>query len=286
METGSLSAAARALRLAQPTVRRLIAALESTLGLTLFTRAANGLTPTAAAHRLAPLAEGIAAQAGAFARAAEALKSTSGGTVRVTASRVISTHVLPPLLSGLQRDAPDITIELLASDGPEDLPRRAADIALRLTEPRQAALIARRLPAIEIGLFASPDFVDRHGHPADARDLTRWPFIAEDRGTRFAEGFAARDLPLPATHALRCDDDLVQIAALCAGLGIGLCQTGIAARLGLVRVLPGIVVTLPAWLVLHEDQRDVPPVRRVFDHLAATLPGQLAPPPRDPDASA
>lgn len=95
MQTGSLSGASRALRVAQPTVRRQIEALEDALGGTLFTRAPNGLSPTELAQAALPHAEAIAASARALVRTASAPTSDRRGTVRVTASRVIGIEVLP-----------------------------------------------------------------------------------------------------------------------------------------------------------------------------------------------
>ncbi|WP_370400995.1 LysR family transcriptional regulator [Sulfitobacter sp. JB4-11] len=268
MTHGSLSAAARALRLAQPTVRRHIEALEDELGTALFTRAVNGLTPTAKAQQLLPIARAVLDQTAALGRAAAADAARPVGVVRLTASRVVATHVLPPLLARLRSDAPGLRFEIAATDAAENLNQRAADIAVRFTAPRQQALVAAKLPDVVVGLFTAPG-VHR---PRTPEALQEAPFISDDREDRLLPAMLASGLPVPRNIVLRCDDPLAQLAHLQAGLGIGLCQIKLAARLGLERVLPDIVYPMPAWLVVHEDQRHLPHIAPVFAHLKAHLP--------------
>ncbi len=268
MEHGSLSATARALRLSQPTVRRQIEALEAQTGAKLFTRASNGLTPTPMARSLLPLAQSVAHEAEAFARSAASQAQARAGTVRLTASRVLSTHCLPLVLPVLHDAFPDIRIELTATDRAENMARRAADVALRLTAPTQDALIARKLPAIAFGVFAAP-------HKADAfsaAGLRHAPMISDDRHRQIEPGLAALGHPVPENVVLRTDDPLAQIAAIQAGLGIGITQCAIAQRLGLVRLFPDIETTLPCYVVMHEDQAQIARVRAIFDGLVTHLP--------------
>ena len=268
MTHGSLSAAARALRLAQPTVRRQIEALEAELGAALFTRAANGLTPTALAQQLLPMAQSVLDEARALTRAASSQAHALEGTVRLTCSRVVASHVLPPLLAQLRTSTPGIRFEVAATDQPENLARRAADIAIRFTPPVQQALVAAKLPDVALGLFTGPA-----GPRIDAlTELPTAPFIADDREGLILPALAQLGLPEPGNIVLRCDDPLTQIAAVHAGLGIGVTQVKLAERLGLVRLLPQITVPMPAWLVVHEDQAQIARIRLVFDHLKKELP--------------
>src|SRR5215469_10705563 len=96
VETGSLSAAGRALGLTQPTVGRHIESLETALGLKLFTRSFDGFSPTDAAIELRPYAEGLAATSAALRRAASSHGFGVRGAVRLTASEIIGVEVLPP----------------------------------------------------------------------------------------------------------------------------------------------------------------------------------------------
>src|ERR1700754_1327414 len=96
---GSLSSAARALGATQPTMGRQVAALESSLGVKLFTRSLDGLSPTEAGLRLVPAVEAMAAAAAAAQRAASGEVDAERGTVRITASDIVGGHVLPSMLA-------------------------------------------------------------------------------------------------------------------------------------------------------------------------------------------
>jgi len=269
MTHGSLSAAARALHLAQPTVRRHIEALEEGLDTQLFTRAANGLTPTAMAHTLLPMAAAVLEEARALARVASAERDLLKGPVRITCSRIVATHVLPPLMASLRSTAPDITYEIAATDVAENLARRAADIAIRFTAPTQLSLKALKLPDVALGLFASPTLADIK------QDLNTLPFLSDDRADQIVPALTALGAPVPENVVLRCDDPLALLANLQAGVGAGICQVKLAQRLGLKRLHPQITHAMPAWLVVHEDQAQIARIRHVFDHLKTHLPAVM-----------
>jgi DNA-binding transcriptional LysR family regulator len=127
LRTGSLSAAARALGMAQATARRRIDELESRVGMNLFVRSPKGLMPTDTARDLIGHAEAMALAAEAFTRAASAEASVPGGTVRVTSTELVSVEILPPLLHELRVALPDLTLELSVSNKPEDLALQESD---------------------------------------------------------------------------------------------------------------------------------------------------------------
>src|SRR5258707_6896398 len=151
LKEGSLSGAARALGVAQPTVGRHVAALEKSLRLALFTRSQMGLIPTEAALSLRTFAESMQSTAAALERAAASQGAGVNGTVRVTASDVIGVEVLPPVVAALRDQHPDLAVELVLSSRVQDLLKREADIAVRMVRPRQELLVARRIGEIEGG---------------------------------------------------------------------------------------------------------------------------------------
>ncbi|MFZ5668821.1 MAG: LysR family transcriptional regulator [Pseudomonadota bacterium] len=274
MRRGSLSGAARALGLTQPTVGRQVTALEAALGVVLFTRSPQGLTPTAAALELAPRVEEMHAAAEAAERAVRGGASGERGVVRITASEIIGGVVLPPVLAGFREHHPGVVVELALTNRTEDLLRRDADIAVRMVRPAQAALVARRLGAVAIGLYAHRRYAAAHGLPDSLEALADHPLIGFDRDETAGRSIGAEAFDIRReTFAFRCDSDLAQLAALRAGFGIGGCQTAIAAAdPDLVPVLPGVVrFELEMWLAMHEDLRASPRVRRMFDHLAGGL---------------
>lgn len=269
---GSLSGAARALGLTQPSVARHIDALEAVVGAALFVRTQRGLSPTEAALRLRPYAEVLASTSAALLRAASAGAGEVGGTVRISASEVVGAEHLPPILTRLRRRYPALHLELVLSNALDDLLQRRADVAVRMVEPAQQALVARRAGSVELGLHAHRDYLDRRGVPETMDDLARHDLIGFDTETPAIRAIARRYPALNrAAFALRADSDLAQLAAIRAGFGIGVCQVQVARRdPALVRVLGGaFTAALGVWIVTHEDLRTSPRCRAVFDALAA-----------------
>lgn len=274
LRTGSLSGAARALDLAQPTVRRRIEELEKGLATALFTRSPSGLLPTERALALREHAEAMAMAADAFVRSASAGAQEVAGTVRITASDVIAVEVLPAMLAALCARHPALVIELSPSNRNEDVLRREADVAVRMAPPQQDALVARRVGAVPLGLHAHRDYLALRGTPASLDAARGHALIGVEHDTPVVRILQERGLPVRREDfTFRSDSDLAQLAAIRAGLGIGVCQVPLAARdPALVRLLPDAFgLDLETWVVAHEDQRGVARVRAVFDALVTGL---------------
>ncbi|VVD84654.1 LysR family transcriptional regulator [Pandoraea communis] len=276
---GSLSGAARALGITQPTVGRHIAALEAALGQALFTRSQTGLLPTDAAESLRAHALAMQHTALAFERAAASDGDGVNGVVRISASEVVGVEVLPPILSALRRAHPQLTLELVPTNRIQDLLHREVDIAVRMAAPQQDALIARRVGNIDIGLHARDDYLTRYGTPSSMTELARHALIGFDQMTPFLRE-ATRNVPLWSrdAFAFRADSDLAQLAMIRAGYGIGGCQVPLARRdARLVRVLPNAFrFKLPTWVTMHEDLRQSARCKAVFDALVAGLSAYMA----------
>ncbi|CAN7671492.1 LysR family transcriptional regulator [Cupriavidus necator] len=274
LETGSLSAAGRAMGLTQPTVGRHIDSLEAALGLKLFTRSFEGFAPTDAAHELKPYAAGIAATAAAMRRVASGHGAGVRGTVRLSASEVIGVEVLPPILAALHNEHPELEIELVLSNQADDLLRREADIAVRMFRPEQAALVATRVGGIELGLHAHESYLASRGVPKSLADLSRFALIGFDQENAFIRRLQARFKAFSRDAlAFRANSDLAQLGAIRAGFGIGVCQSALAARdPRLVRVLSNqFSMTMDTWVAMHEDLRESARCAVTFAALAAGL---------------
>ncbi|WP_373377794.1 LysR family transcriptional regulator [Cupriavidus nantongensis] len=271
---GSLSGAARKLGLTQPTVGRHVCALEAAFAQALFTRTPTGLVPTDAATALQGYAQAMHSTAAALEREAFSQGQGVQGTVRVSASEVVGIEVLPPVLARLRREHPLLRVELVATNRVQDLLQREADLAIRMSPPRQEALVARRIGAVELGLFAHADYVAEQGMPATVAGLAAHALIGFDEETPFLRAAAAK---FPAwrreAFALRSDSDLAQLAMLRAGCGIGICQAALAARdPHLLRVLPdAFSFSLDTWVTMHGDLRGSRRCRVVFDALVACM---------------
>tara|TARA_R110000824_G_scaffold366730_3_gene555756 strand:+ start:13187 stop:14089 length:903 start_codon:yes stop_codon:yes gene_type:complete len=275
---GSLSAAARALGLTQPTVGRHVDALEDALGIALFTRSQGGLVPTESALALVPHAEAMASAADALRRAASGEAEEDRGTVRITASEMIGTEVLPAILARFREKHPRIVVELMLSNRSEDLLQREADIAVRMIRPTQGALLAKKVGEVSIGLHAHQNYIQAHGLPTNVDELRSHAIIGYDREPSIRRQIDvgleySRDL-----FAFRSDSDIAQFAALRSGFGIGMCQFGLARKYPeLVPMLKTEVhFELDVWIVMHEDHRTSLRMRLMFDHLAKELAEYVA----------
>jgi len=271
---GSLSAAARRLRLTQPTVGRHIEALEAALGVSLFTRAPQGMTPTPAALEILPHAGAMAAAAEAALRAASGRAEALTGTVRLTASEVISAEVLPPILADFRDAHPGIDLELVPTNRMEDILRRDADIAIRMAEPEQKALVSRFIGELDVGLYAHRRYLAGKAAPRTLEELREHTLIGFDRDMTLLDNRS--EAPFPLTRDLfrvRSDSDLAQLALLRGGLGIGGCQVGIGRQQpDLVPVMPETLrFGLKMWIAMHEDQRTSRRIRALFDHLVGAM---------------
>lgn len=275
VETGSLSAAARVLKVAQPTVGRQIAALEAALGVALVERAGRDLVPTPAGRALVEPLAAMAEAALRVSRIAAGQAEGIAGRVVLSASDSMAAYVLPEILAELTERAPEIEIGVVVSNLLSDLMRREADIALRHVRPEEPGLIARRVHAGHAYLYAAPAFLRRHGKPT-LEGLRGLPVIGFAEPGRMAALLAARGLPVEAADIrLYSDNTVAGWELVRRGLGIGLMAEQIARRTpGLERIVPdfaGIPVEL--WLVTHRELQTSRRLRLVWDHLAGALAG-------------
>lgn len=273
MQEGTLSAAARRLGTTQPTVGRQIRQLEETCGEVLFLRRGTSLEPT-------PAALGIHARAGdvdaavrslgrAFARLGE---SEEARIVRITAPTLVADHLFPSILPDITEQVPRVQFHILPSDLVQDLQRRHADIALRLTEPTQPDLIARRIGRVELGFFATRRYLSLSGVPETAADLESHRLITplDDAVVRAVLARAGLD-PGSFEGAIRSDDLRYRHAMMKAGLGIATGHDWMARHdPDLVRILPDFTIDVfSVWLVATEDIRTSRALGAAYDALGA-----------------
>jgi DNA-binding transcriptional LysR family regulator len=275
LEKGSLLAASRDLQLSQPTIGRHVAELESQLGLVLFDRNGRGLLPTEAAYHLAESARIMQSGADQLARNVLGADLGASGTVRITASQPVSCYVLPPLLAQMRLSLPDVQVELAASNEVSNLLRREADIAVRMVQPEQASIIARRVGKVTLRACAHQDYLRRRGVPRQPSDLLAHDLIGGDRNDDTLKGFAAQGLVVGREQfAFRADDLIVVWQAVRAGLGVGFVSEHlIRSDPAVIPVLPKLKIQpLPVWLAVHKEIRTSKRIRAVYDFLADALP--------------
>jgi DNA-binding transcriptional LysR family regulator len=272
-EEQTLTAAAEALGLSQPTLGRHIRELETLLGETLFDRLPGRMSPNERADflmaRLQPLRDSV----GRFEHAVWGGDEAVAGTVRVTTSEVLGALVLPRLLAPLLRDTPTLQIEIQASNEVQNLLRREADIAIRFLRPEQDDVIAISVGQTELGLFGSKDMVDRLPAGYTPSHL-KGRYVGDIGVERAIEISTGAGHPLQrADFCFRSMSEIAQLHAVEAGIGVaGLLAVFAKERPGLVRLFPELVaLRVPVWLCAHEDLRRSQRMRRVFDHLTVSL---------------
>lgn len=278
LDHGSLLGAARALAMSQPTVGRHIAELESQLGTVLFERTGRGLLPTQRARQLAEAARTMESGALQLARAASGTDAGISGTVRITASQPVACVLLPPVLAQMRLALPQVQVELVASNQVSNLLRREADIALRMVQPDQSSLVARRIGKVTLGTYAHRDYLHRHGTPKLPQELLAHALIGDDRDGVVQRGFASLGFAAsPETFVFRTDDLMAYFAAVRAGLGIGFIADYVARTdAQLVPLLPMLKLpALPIWLTVHREIRTSARIRAVYDFLAGAVPKAL-----------
>lgn len=273
-ETGSLSAAARRLKLGQPTVTRRLALLEYTVGATLFRRSVEGASLTAAGERLVLPARKMAEWAGELHRAAERQDGTPRGLVRITASPSLCFDFLAPFAGFLATKHPGLRLELSSAVQYVDLVRGDADLALRPLAPSNPDLVLVHSLVTETAVFVSRALKARLPKQPTLQALpwVAWspPFDAVPPNPQLAA--AIPDF----TPAFTADHYLVQLAAAEAGVGAILLNRDLHRFKRETSLVPldlelGKWAKLPLHLVCAKSALDIPRVRKVADLLVREL---------------
>jgi DNA-binding transcriptional LysR family regulator len=274
-EQGSVSAAAAHLQTNAATVSRQIAALEACLGAELFVRSRQGMQPTVVAQQLMVPARAMHQAMAALSLGAAGNDSTVQGLVRISASVSLANFLLPDVLSVLRGLHPGIRLEIIATDVPTNLLKRDADIAIRLLQPGQNDLIAKRVAWFTLGLYASHGYLKRRGTPKlDAQHLMGHEFIDVAPQRPLTAGFAKLGLAhLEQRVVCVCSDHASAWQMVKGGIGISSSMKVVAERepsvsAVLTDVKPG---RFPVWLVTHRGLRQQPRTRLVYEYLAQAL---------------
>jgi DNA-binding transcriptional LysR family regulator len=275
-EEGSLSAAARALGMAQPTLGRQVDALEDELGVVLFERAGRGLVLTPSGEDLLAHVRAMGAAAGRVSLTASGRTEAVEGRITITASEIYSAYVLPRIVAKLRREQPRIEVELVASNVSVDLRRREADIAIRAVRPTQPDLVAKKVFDDPARFYATPAYLRHIGNPATIAELcARADFIAFQTDDNYLDQLNRLGLVLTRKN--------LTVLTMSHPVHWELARRGVAVGMGpeivgdrddaVVRVLPDLIRPMPfeIWLTAHRELNTSRRVRMVFDFLAAEL---------------
>lgn len=243
--------------------------------MTLFDRTSQGLVLAPAGRHLIEHANSMLASAHRFLLTAEGQTQAIDGTVRITASDVVATYVLPPLIRDLRQQEPNIQVEIVASDDTGNLLQREADIAVRMYQPTQLDVITKKVGYLDVGMYASHTYVEAFGEPASVDDFARHQIIGEDTRTAIVEGFAENGVAVSREDfGVRCDDQVVAWELCKAGCGIGFIQQQIGNAEALVVPLLGgqVLGSIPVWLTAHAELRTSARIAYVYDFIAERFP--------------
>lgn len=273
-ETGSLSAAARKLGLTQPTLSRQVAAIEQSMGVTLFERVGKAMVLTHTGLELLEHARAMGAAAAALSLVATGRSEAVEGVVSVSATDAVAAYLLPPLVRQLRAQEPGIAIEVISTNAMSDLLRREADIAIRHVKPEQPDLITRHVREATASFYASKEWVQVYGHPRTAGEAAGLPFVGSDRTGQYLSYMQQHGLPLSEKNfSCYADHSAAHWSLVRQGMGIGAMMDEIALDTpDIVQVLDDLpAVRFPIWLVSHRELRTSRRIQVVFEALAQGL---------------
>ncbi len=274
---GSFTRAGEALGLSQSAVSRQIGALEEELHVPLFHRHARGLLLTEQGETLRQTVTEVMNRLEAVRFSLGEQRDKPRGELRITTTMAIGTSWLVPRLGAFLDLYPDVNLSVILTDDELDLSMREADIALRMREPQQQDLVRRRLFLVHYHLYASKDYVARHGSPQAPADLDRHRMLAYGvTGAAFLVRLNAgltlgRDPKNPRSAALSVNNITALRAAVDAGIGIAVLPDYQVEPDGdLVRLLPGEEMpVLECYLAYPEEMRNVARVQAFRDFLVS-----------------
>lgn len=271
-EEGTLSAAAKALGLTQPTLSRQIAALQAEMKVSLFERVGQRLVLTESGVELLECARAMGNAAQNFSLAATGQSQELEGSVVISAGELDAVFRLPKIISKLRRDEPGIEIEVIVTNKPSDLKRREADIAIRSFRPDQQDLIAKKLGEENIWLYATPNYLAQVPEKSEHSDVSNIQFIGFDQSNAVSNLLNEQGWNLSKQNfQVITSFQMLQLELCREGLGMIFFPEGMIDKdPELVRAFEyfGPAIQLPIWLVCHQELRTNRRIRRVFDYIA------------------
>ena len=275
-DAGSLTHAGDTLHLSQSAVSRQIRALEDSLNTTLFHRHARGLILTEQGELLFDATVAMTKRLDAAAARIRDSEEEVFGELRVTTTTGFGSLWLAPRLSKLYDLYPDLTIDLMLEEKVLDLPMREADVAIRMKEPSQADLVRKRLMNIRMRLYASPEYIAKHGMPERIEDISKHRLICQNpRSAQVASGLALvqRLMTYNVSSMLTVNNYFGVLQSVIHGLGIGMLPDYSAQDLrSVISVLPDVEsVEVTVYLAYPEELRQSKRIAAFRDFVEAEI---------------
>ena len=271
-EKGTLSAAATALNLTQPTLSRQVQALEKALQVSLFERVGQRLSLTDSGIALLEHAKAMGNDALAFSLTANGKTTQIEGTVIISVAELTAFYHMPTIIKKLRKLEPGITLEIVVTNEASDLKRREADIAIRNFHPKQPDLIAKKVGNEPIWLYGYKQYLSRLSDAEMCLKATGINILGFDRSKSVIDILNKENWHLtPKNFPIITSFQLLQLELCKQGLGLILFpeQMGdLESELEKAFEFKGAIMTLPVWLVCHQELRTSLRVKRVFDFIA------------------
>ena len=287
-DSGSLSAAARALGKSLPAVSRTVTQLEERLGARLLNRSTRKLTLTEAGAAFYDSAKRILAEIDEAELAIGGGAAAPRGTLTVTAPLLFGRlHVAPVVAEWLKR-YPEVAAQLMLTDRNVNLVEEGIDVAVRIGQLDDSSLVARRLGEVARVVCASPSYLRRHGVPRtpdDLRDRECLRFTGLTPGREWTFVHESRELRVPIASRFACNvvEPAIDVARNGGGVLMALSYqvAGDIAAGRLVRLLrPFEPPPLPLNALFLSPRLMAARVRVFLDLLAQRMPPRLEPLPR------
>ena len=270
----TLRRAAQTLGVDQATVGRRLAQLEHMLGATLFLRSSKGYLTTPVGELALRAAEAMEQHAHELVRLTQGVDRRLAGEVKITTTDALALEFVMPSIARLHAKHPDVCVSLNTATQVLNLAKREADIAVRTVRPDNPDLVARRLACWDMGLFASQDYLQRHGEPVRGSAFAGHDLVVYQPYVEASRKPAIAGEPIAAGRIVgRMNSSLMMRAALRAGLGIGEVPVHMGERDGLARIWPAQMREAPyeVWLVTHRDLRHTARIRATIDEIVSAF---------------
>lgn len=269
-ETGSLSGAARKLRLSHATIFRRLGDIERRLGVALFERSRSGYAATTAGEDLAATAARVEEEILSVERRVVGRDLQLSGSVRVTTTDTLLMGLLTPIFADFRRTHPDIVLEIAVSNQLFNLSKRDADVAVRPSSAPPEVLVGRRIGSISQAVYGRADYhVGREGATLDQAD---WVGPDAHLGYAALDGWMASN-GMDERCRYRVDSMLGMFQAVRAGMGLAVLPCYLADADGTLMRVSGPIPELctDLWLLTHPDLRRVARIRAFLDFVAETV---------------
>jgi DNA-binding transcriptional LysR family regulator len=170
VESGSFSAAARALQMSASMVTAHVQSLETRLGVRLLNRNTRRISLTEIGHAYFERCVHILAELDEAERGAQAMQTTPNGTLRLNASMAMPT-LLAPVIAEFTALHPDVSVDIRRTDKLVDLVEEGFDLAVRSMALPESSLIVRRVACYRLLVCGAPAYLARRGTPRVPADL-------------------------------------------------------------------------------------------------------------------